>query len=151
MIESEVMKEEHSLGGREFGLPDGERGVSAGDPRPSDRALLRHCHRGRCAGSSAVWYTYPIRETSGCLLWLCDWRCVDSCCGPYRGLLRCQCGTAAAGECRPAALVCGGGGGGSVIAITTHGYSELQRWVESVTERVLHTTRLPLLIIRPGE
>ena len=42
-------------------------------------------------------------------------------------------------------------GGGDMIAMTTNGYSGLQRWVGSVTERVLHTTRLPLLIVRPGE
>lgn len=42
-------------------------------------------------------------------------------------------------------------GGGDVIAMTTHGYSGLQRWVGSVAERVLHTTRLPLLVVRPRE
>src|SRR5581483_7087250 len=42
-------------------------------------------------------------------------------------------------------------GGCEVIALTTHGYSGPQRWVGSVTERVLHTSRLPLLIVRPEE
>jgi nucleotide-binding universal stress UspA family protein len=42
-------------------------------------------------------------------------------------------------------------GGGDVIALTTHGYSGLQQWVGSVAERVLHTSRLPLLVVRPGE
>jgi nucleotide-binding universal stress UspA family protein len=42
-------------------------------------------------------------------------------------------------------------GGCDAIAMTTHGYSGLQRWVGSVTERVLETTRLPLLTVRPGE
>ena len=41
-------------------------------------------------------------------------------------------------------------GGCDVIAMATHGYSGLQRWaLGSVTGRVLHTTRLPLLIVRP--
>lgn len=39
-----------------------------------------------------------------------------------------------------------------IIAMTTHGYSGLQRWaMGSITERVLHATRLPLLIIRPAD
>jgi nucleotide-binding universal stress UspA family protein len=41
--------------------------------------------------------------------------------------------------------------GCDVIAMTTNGYSGIQRWVGSVTERILHTTRLPLLIVRPAE
>jgi nucleotide-binding universal stress UspA family protein len=41
-------------------------------------------------------------------------------------------------------------GGADIIAMATHGFGGLQRWaVGSVTERVLHTTRLPLLIVRP--
>jgi nucleotide-binding universal stress UspA family protein len=48
-----------------------------------------------------------------------------------------------------------GGGvfeGCGVIAMATHGYSGLQRWtVGSITERVLHATRLPLLIVRPPD
>ncbi len=36
-----------------------------------------------------------------------------------------------------------------IIAMASHGYSGLQRWtVGSVTERVLHSTRMPLLIVR---
>jgi len=42
-------------------------------------------------------------------------------------------------------------GGCDAIALTTQGYSGLQRWVGSVTERVLDTSRLPLLIVRPAE
>lgn len=42
-------------------------------------------------------------------------------------------------------------GGCDAIAMTTNGFSGLQRWVGSVTERVLHTTRLPLLIVRPAD
>ena len=43
-------------------------------------------------------------------------------------------------------------GSPDMIAMTTHGYSGLQRWVMgSVTERVLHATRLPLLIVRPQD
>ena len=42
-------------------------------------------------------------------------------------------------------------GGCDAIAMTTQGYSGLQRWVGSVTERVLHTSRLPLFIVRPGD
>lgn len=38
-----------------------------------------------------------------------------------------------------------------LIAISTHGRAGLERWVMgSVTERVLHTTTLPLLIVRPN-
>jgi nucleotide-binding universal stress UspA family protein len=41
-------------------------------------------------------------------------------------------------------------GGCDIIAMATHGYSGLQHWtLGSITERVLHTTRLPLLIVRP--
>jgi nucleotide-binding universal stress UspA family protein len=43
-------------------------------------------------------------------------------------------------------------GGCDVIAMATHGYSGLQRWaLGSITERVLHATRLPLLIVRPPD
>lgn len=42
-------------------------------------------------------------------------------------------------------------GGCDAITMTTHGHSGRQRWVGSVTERVLETTRLPLLTVRPGE
>lgn len=43
-------------------------------------------------------------------------------------------------------------GGCDVIAMATHGYGGLQRWaLGSITERVLHTTRLPLLIVRPPD
>jgi nucleotide-binding universal stress UspA family protein len=46
----------------------------------------------------------------------------------------------------------GGGDGCDLIAISTHGRHGLQRWVMgSVTERVLTSTRLPLLIVRPQE
>lgn len=41
-------------------------------------------------------------------------------------------------------------GGCDVIAMTTHGYSGRQHWVGSVTERVLDTSRMPLLIVQPG-
>jgi nucleotide-binding universal stress UspA family protein len=42
--------------------------------------------------------------------------------------------------------------GCDIIAMATHGYSGLQRWaVGSITERVLHATRLPLLIVRPTD
>ncbi len=48
-----------------------------------------------------------------------------------------------------------GGGvveGCDIIAMATHGYSGLQRWaVGSITGRVLHATRLPLLIVRPPD
>ena len=41
-------------------------------------------------------------------------------------------------------------GSSNVIAMATHGYSGLQRWaLGSITERVLHATRLPLLVVRP--
>jgi nucleotide-binding universal stress UspA family protein len=41
-------------------------------------------------------------------------------------------------------------GGCDIIAMATHGYSSLQHWtLGSITERVLHTTRLPLLMVRP--
>ncbi|HLJ32453.1 MAG TPA: universal stress protein [Ktedonobacteraceae bacterium] len=41
-------------------------------------------------------------------------------------------------------------GGCDVIAMTTHGYGGRQHWVGSVTERVLDTSRMPLLIVQPG-
>ena len=41
-------------------------------------------------------------------------------------------------------------GGCDVIAMTTQGYSGPQPWVGNVTERVLDTSRLPLLCVRPG-
>jgi nucleotide-binding universal stress UspA family protein len=43
-------------------------------------------------------------------------------------------------------------GSSDMIAMATHGYSGLQRWaMGSITERVLHATRLPLLIVRPPD
>ena len=41
-------------------------------------------------------------------------------------------------------------GGCDAIAMTTQGYSGPQPWVGSVAERVLETSRLPLLFVRPG-
>lgn len=39
-----------------------------------------------------------------------------------------------------------------LIAMTTHGASGIHRWATgSITERVLHTTKLPLLIVRPTD
>jgi nucleotide-binding universal stress UspA family protein len=39
-----------------------------------------------------------------------------------------------------------------VIAMTTHGATGIQRWATgSITERVLHITKLPLLIVRPAD
>ena len=39
-----------------------------------------------------------------------------------------------------------------VIAMTTHSLGRMQKWVTgSITGRVLHMTRLPLLIVRPAE
>jgi nucleotide-binding universal stress UspA family protein len=41
-------------------------------------------------------------------------------------------------------------GASDLIAISTHGRHGLERWVMgSVTDRVLNTTRLPMLIVRP--
>jgi nucleotide-binding universal stress UspA family protein len=41
-------------------------------------------------------------------------------------------------------------GGCDVIAMATHGHSGIQRWaMGGITERVLHATKLPLLIVRP--
>ncbi len=43
-------------------------------------------------------------------------------------------------------------GGCDVIAMTTHGRTGFARWaLGSVTERVLHTPRFPVLIVRPAE
>ena len=43
-------------------------------------------------------------------------------------------------------------GGSDIVAMATHGYSGLKRWaMGSITERVLHATRLPLLIVRPPD
>jgi nucleotide-binding universal stress UspA family protein len=42
--------------------------------------------------------------------------------------------------------------GVDLIALATHGRSGLQAWTHgSVTEEVLHTTRTPLLLVRPGD
>jgi nucleotide-binding universal stress UspA family protein len=44
------------------------------------------------------------------------------------------------------------GGWYEFIALSTHGRSGLERWkMGSITEQVLHRTRLPLLIMRPGD
>jgi hypothetical protein len=41
-------------------------------------------------------------------------------------------------------------GGCDLIAISTHGWEGLQHWaMGSVTERVLHATKRPILIVRP--
>jgi nucleotide-binding universal stress UspA family protein len=43
-------------------------------------------------------------------------------------------------------------GGANLIAMATHGYSGFQRWaLGSITEQVLHATKLPLLIVRPQD
>lgn len=43
-------------------------------------------------------------------------------------------------------------GGCSVIAMATHGRSGFQHWtMGSITERVLHATKLPLFVVRPTE
>ena len=43
-------------------------------------------------------------------------------------------------------------GGCDLIAISTHGWHGLQRWVMgSITERILNTSRLPILIVRPQQ
>ncbi len=39
-----------------------------------------------------------------------------------------------------------------LIAMTTHGYTGIQRWtMGSIAYRVLHATRLPLLLVRPAD
>ena len=41
---------------------------------------------------------------------------------------------------------------GDIIAMATHGYSGIRRWtLGSITERVLHACKLPLLVVRPAE
>jgi nucleotide-binding universal stress UspA family protein len=46
----------------------------------------------------------------------------------------------------------GSAGRCDIIAMATHGYSGLYRWtMGSVTERVLHATKQPLLIVRPTQ
>lgn len=43
-------------------------------------------------------------------------------------------------------------GSSQMIAMATHGFSGLQQWViGSITQRVLHATGLPLLIVRPPD
>jgi nucleotide-binding universal stress UspA family protein len=43
-------------------------------------------------------------------------------------------------------------GGCDLIAMATHGREGLQRWaMGSVTERVLHATKYPVLIVRPTQ
>ncbi len=45
-----------------------------------------------------------------------------------------------------------GSGGCDLIAMSTHGRGGLERWlIGSVTERVLNTTKLPLLVVRPEQ
>lgn len=45
----------------------------------------------------------------------------------------------------------GGFGRYDVVAMATHGRTGLSRWmVGSITERVLHATRIPMLIVRPS-
>jgi nucleotide-binding universal stress UspA family protein len=42
--------------------------------------------------------------------------------------------------------------GYDLIAMTTHGRGGLARWIMgSITERVLNTTRLPMLIVHPHQ
>ena len=42
--------------------------------------------------------------------------------------------------------------GFDLIGMATHGYGWVARWtLGSVTERVLHGTKLPLFIVRPRE
>lgn len=39
-----------------------------------------------------------------------------------------------------------------LIALTTHGFGGLSHWqVGSIAERVLHATRLPILLVRPED
>ena len=39
-----------------------------------------------------------------------------------------------------------------VIAMATHGYSGIRRWaLGSITERVLHVCKLPILVVRPAD
>lgn len=46
----------------------------------------------------------------------------------------------------------GGAEWSDLIAMTIYGATGLHRWtVGSITERVLHATRLPLLIVRPAD
>lgn len=45
-----------------------------------------------------------------------------------------------------------GAGGYDLIAMATHGRGGLQHWVMgSITEQVLGVSRLPLLVVRPGQ
>jgi hypothetical protein len=38
------------------------------------------------------------------------------------------------------------------IAMTTHGYTGVQKWtMGSIADRVLHATRLPLMLVRPAD
>jgi nucleotide-binding universal stress UspA family protein len=44
------------------------------------------------------------------------------------------------------------GGGFDLVALATHGRSGLQQWIHgSVADQVLHTTTIPLLLVRPGD
>lgn len=43
-------------------------------------------------------------------------------------------------------------GGFDLVALATHGRSGLQQWIHgSVADQVLHTTTIPLLLVRPGD
>jgi len=46
----------------------------------------------------------------------------------------------------------GGVEASDLIAMTTHGYTGVQKWtMGSIAERVLHATRLPVLLVRPAD
>jgi len=61
-------------------------------------------------------------------------------------------GALALAEYRGEGKETGSSGGCDLIAISTHGRHGLQRWVMgSVTDRLLNTTKLPVLIVRPQQ
>jgi nucleotide-binding universal stress UspA family protein len=55
-------------------------------------------------------------------------------------------------ECGEENEATGEGAGYDSIALTTHGVGGLQRWsLGHTVEHVLHTTRLPILLVRPAK
>ena len=96
------------LRGCQLGLPDGERGIPAGDPRPGHCLVLCDGDRSGSSGTSSVWHPHPIRQANRSLLWRPVRSRAHGGCGPDRHLLWCEGGAAVPRECRPTSLICRG-------------------------------------------
>ena len=92
------------LRGGERGISDSERDVSAGDPSPGYRLLLRHRHgRRRHRGAVAVRGLDRDGLAYKRVRGLPGRRGADDCCGGHRGRVGCRCRAQAAGDREPAA------------------------------------------------